>query len=54
MAHKIKNVFIFTFFITYSSIKYVVNWTWGFIEGIFDRIFFPEFVDENNRENKED
>jgi hypothetical protein len=58
MAQKIIDALVALALITYGSVKYVTSWIEGFLGGIIDRIFFPEFVNKNDWEddqkNKED
>lgn len=54
MVNKIKNAFFIAFIITYSATRYVVSFIVGFIDEAINQIFFPDLVNKNNRENKED
>ena len=54
MVNNIKNAVLIAFIITYSSIRYVVNFIAGFISEAINQIFFPDLIDKHNRENKEE
>ena len=53
MVNKIKNAFLIAFIITYSATRYVIGFIVGFIDEAINQIFFPDLVNKNNWENKE-